>query len=255
MPEYTGFDKFGDGAQPGLKAFVDAIEQASGRQLHSIGMYVRRKKRGANNSQSMKGWSIHSTGRAADISRRKMNGRPGCSRGDMLRVAEWLTAVSDLIGLEDLADYQHSDNGAAGRGWKCDRGDWRSYKPGVIASGGKNWADWIHIELSPAKAAVTDWVDEAMSTFPLGAYVPKIDTASGWVTLRQGDQGDGVRKVQQVLRDAGYKNGNSKKPLLVDGDFGAVTARRVRQYQKKHGLIVDAIVGKQTAGHMQILDS
>lgn len=254
MREYSGFTGFAEKITPGLDAFTKAIQEASGGQIWRNGGFNKRRKRGHNNSQSMKGWSIHSTGRAADLSRRKHNGQPGCSRDDMLKLYDWLISVQELIGLEYLADYQYDEKGAAGRGWMCDREEWRSYKPGVISAGGKQWADWCHIELSPEKSAVTDWVDEAMKTFPLGGYVPKIDTASGWVTLRQGDQGDGVVKVQQVLRDGGYKNGSSKKPLLVDGDFGAVTARRVRQYQKKHGLVVDAIVGKQTAGHMQILD-
>jgi peptidoglycan hydrolase-like protein with peptidoglycan-binding domain len=53
-----------------------------------------------------------------------------------------------------------------------------------------------------------------------------------------------------VLRDRGYKNSTSRKLIVVDGDFGSNTDRRVRQYQKDNRLTVDGIVGPQTAGNM-----
>jgi peptidoglycan hydrolase-like protein with peptidoglycan-binding domain len=152
-----------------------------------------------------------------------------------------------MIGLEYLADYEY---GSGGRGWRCDRDDWQTYKPGVIKGGGTG--DWIHIELDNEHADTTDWVDAAMATFPLGNHVPAEDTKTGWKTCRLGDSGENVREVQATLRAAGYKNSTGKKPLVVDGDFGANTDKRVRQYQKDHGLVVDGIVGPQTAGHMQI---
>ena len=61
-----------------------------------------------------------------------------------------------------------------------------------------------------------------------------------------------MSQVQTVLKNAGYKNSSSKKPIVVDGDFGPNTDRRVKQYQKANNLVVDGIVGPQTAGHMQI---
>jgi hypothetical protein len=252
MREYTGFDGFADSKRPGLEGFVAAMQNASGGRIWSNGTLGRRKKRGADNSQKMSGWSIHSTGRAADISRRAYNGRAGCSRGDMLRVTEWLVEVAEDIGLEYLADYEYNDGGAAGRGWRCDRDEWRTYRPGVIKGGGSSWSDWIHIELEPSKADSTDWIDDVMKTFPLGSHVPKIDIASGWVTCRKGDEGDNVKQVQEVLKAAGYKNSTSKKPIVIDGLFGSNTDRRVRQYQKANGLVVDGIVGRQTAGHMKL---
>jgi murein L,D-transpeptidase YcbB/YkuD len=253
MREYTGFDKFADAKRPGLEALVAAMQDASGAQVWNNGTLGRRKKRGAENSHKMSGWSIHSTGRAADISRRNYHGRPGCTRADMLRVAEWLVAVADDIGLEYLADYEFSDGGAAGRGWRCDRDAWQTYRPGVIKGGGSG--DWLHLEISNEKAESTDWVDSVMVSFPLGKHVPKIDTGSGWVTCRKGDEGGHVRNVQMVLHDEGYKNSSGKKPIVVDGLFGVTTDRRVRQYQKANGLTVDGIVGPQTAGHMGLLDT
>lgn len=252
MRDYTGFDGFADGKQPGLEAFVQAMSSQSGQRVWNNGTFVKRKKRGADNSSKMSGWSIHSTGRACDLSRRAYHGRPGCSRADMLKVADWLVAVADQCGLEYLADYEY---GEAGRGWKCDRDDWKVYRPGVIKGGG--WGDWLHFELDPAHAADDSWVAGVMSSFPLSAGAPKPapEPVTEWVSCRLGDEGENVRQVQQVLHDLGFKNGSNRKGLLVDGDFGQVTDKRVREYQQQHDLIVDGIAGKQTAGHMGLLDS
>ena len=59
-----------------------------------------------------------------------------------------------------------------------------------------------------------------------------------------------MKAVQQVLRAAGYKNSTSKKLIVVDGDFGPNTDRRVKQYQEANGLTVDGIVGPKTAAKM-----
>jgi len=246
MRPYTGTDKIASGKRAGTEAFVAAIQNASGRQVWNNGTFGVRKKRGSQSS-SLSGMSVHATGRAADLSRRAWSGRPGCSRADLEKVCDWLVSIADDIGLEYLADYEY---GSGGRGWRCDRDDWNIYRPGVIKGGGSG--DWIHIELSNERADSTDWVDAAMATFPLGSHVPAQDTKTGWKTCRLGDTGENVREVQATLRAAGYKNSSGKKPLVVDGDFGATTDKRVRQYQKDHGLTVDGIVGPQTAGHMQI---
>lgn len=252
MREYTGFNGFATGKQPGLEAFVRAMSSQSGQRVWNNGTFTKRKKRGAENSSKMSGWSIHSTGRAADISRRAYHGRPGCTRADMLKVADWLVAVADDIGLEYLADYEY---GEAGRGWKCDRDEWKVYRPGVIKGGG--WGDWLHFELDPAHAADDSWVAGVMESFPLSAGTPKPapEPPAVWLSCRLGDEGENVRQVQQVLHNLGFKNGSGRRGLLVDGDFGQVTDRRVREYQQQHDLIVDGIAGKQTAGHMGLIDS
>ena len=246
MRPYTGTDKIASGKRAGTEAFVAAIQNASGRQVWNNGTFGVRKKRGSQSS-NLSGMSVHATGRAADLSRRAWSGRPGCSRADLEKVIDWLISIADDIGLEYLADYEY---GSGGRGWRCDRDDWNIYKPGVIKGGGSG--DWLHLELDEAHAITTDWVDAAMATFPLGNHVPAEDTKTGWKTCRLGDSGDNVREVQATLKAAGYKNLTGKKPIVVDGDFGATTDKRVRQYQKDHGLTVDGIVGPQTAGHMQI---
>ena len=243
--EYTGFDKIGH-KRPGLDGFIKAMQTASDRQIWVNGSFNVRRKRGAD-AGNMKGMSVHATGRAADMSRRAYKGRPGCSRADMEKVCDWLISIADDIGLEYLADYEY---GSGGRGWMCDREEWRTYRPGIIKGGG--WGDWIHLELDETHANTTAWIDKAMKTFPLGSHKPVKTKKTGWQTCRIGDQGDNVSQVQTVLKNAGYKNSTGKKPIVVDGDFGPNTDKRVKQYQKANGLVVDGIVGPQTAGHMQI---
>ena len=66
--------------------------------------------------------------------------------------------------------------------------------------------------------------------------------------MRKGDQGDGVKQIQQALKAAGYK-------VTVDGDFGNQTDAAVRQFQKKNNLKVDGIVGKVTWGKLSAAGS
>ncbi len=62
-------------------------------------------------------------------------------------------------------------------------------------------------------------------------------------TIRYGSSGDDVKTLQQQLNSQGYK-------LDVDGQFGAKTQVAVKDYQKKSGLSVDGIVGKNTWGSL-----
>ncbi|MGI9383230.1 MAG: peptidoglycan-binding domain-containing protein [Methyloligellaceae bacterium] len=56
-------------------------------------------------------------------------------------------------------------------------------------------------------------------------------------TLKLGSKGKAVRELQTLL-------GN----LLADGDFGPVTEHAVREFQRKHGLTDDGVVGPKTWG-------
>jgi peptidoglycan hydrolase-like protein with peptidoglycan-binding domain len=63
---------------------------------------------------------------------------------------------------------------------------------------------------------------------------------TGNPALRRGSQGALVQELQRQLNTHG---GN----LLVDGDFGSKTDAAVRGFQQANGLIVDGVVGTQTA--------
>lgn len=63
-------------------------------------------------------------------------------------------------------------------------------------------------------------------------------------TLRRGDKGSEVKRLQQDLIDLGY--GSYMKPYGADGSFGAATENAVKAFQKANKLAVDGIVGPAT---------
>ncbi len=83
--------------------------------------------------------------------------------------------------------------------------------------------------------------------YPWNAILRYADNNSGAVssfasnvpTLKLGSTGEEVRNLQQKLIVLGYN-------LQISGEFGASTERKVRHFQKKYGLEVDGIVGKET---------
>ena len=58
-------------------------------------------------------------------------------------------------------------------------------------------------------------------------------------TYNRGSSGQGVRDLQQALKNLGYN-------VDVDGIYGSNTANAVRQYQANNGLSADGIAGTQT---------
>ena len=62
--------------------------------------------------------------------------------------------------------------------------------------------------------------------------------------LRQGDRGDAVVDLQNELIEAGYR-------LWADGDFGQNTREAVVDFQTRHGLTPDGVVGPRTWGFLK----
>jgi hypothetical protein len=73
------------------------------------------------------------------------------------------------------------------------------------------------------------------AAFPTG--YPSLATGIGY---RQD-----VQQIQQKLANLGY-------PIQVDGQFGYQTNHMVKDYQLKHGLLVDGVVGPQTRASLGI---
>ena len=77
------------------------------------------------------------------------------------------------------------------------------------------------------------------STEPLPAEIvaPEFPEPEGLV--RRGDRGEDVKWVQHHLARHGFK-------VVVDGVAGRKTERAIRSFQRRSGLIADAIVGSRT---------
>lgn len=73
-------------------------------------------------------------------------------------------------------------------------------------------------------APATDWTQELIMALP---------------TLKRGSEGRRVRILQAVLKAWGWK-------VTVDGIFGTRTAKAVREFQNKHDLTADEVVGRRT---------
>ena len=65
------------------------------------------------------------------------------------------------------------------------------------------------------------------------------------MNYKRGSRGEVVRQIQKALAGAGLK-------VIVDGIFGAITEEAVRQFQMRHGLKPDGIVGPATLAKLRI---
>jgi len=150
--KYTGSsDGAATGRRAGMTAFIKEIETRSGGALWNNGDYVVRDVRGKAGQMS-----VHSTGRAVDLSYRFMrsNGKGSATRGiadggrqEAVKWCRLLVTNADLLGIECILDYFPEPHG---RGWRCDRRDWVKYEVKTITGAPKG--DWLHIELTAAMA-------------------------------------------------------------------------------------------------------
>jgi len=65
-------------------------------------------------------------------------------------------------------------------------------------------------------------------------------TSTGYTTLKDGDEGASVKKLQQKLKQLGYYTGS------VDGSYGTGTENAVRAFQRANKLTVDGKAGPTT---------
>ena len=171
-----------------------------------------------------------------------------------------------MYWLQNLKYKSKNDMNANGMKGKCTiiqknhikKGDWafRTYKTGskkgrayhigyIIAKNGK-------LRVIHAKGRAYGVVEEDINfnywnTFGRPSYFAQyIDTAEEKAEhasfnreLKKGCKGDDVYELQKLLNKAGDN-------IEVDGSFGSKTRIAVREYQKRKGLKVDGIAGKNT---------
>ena len=101
--------------------------------------------------------SVHATGRAMDLSYRKLDWHP---IGPNRRVAlQWLNGILanwEPLGVEMVIDYFPKPHG---RAWRCDRLGWKRYQTATVA--GAPGGDWFHVEITPTLADDPDAVRRA----------------------------------------------------------------------------------------------
>src|SRR5271166_2607609 len=72
--------------------------------------------------------------------------------------------------------------------------------------------------------------------------------------LRAGEIGEAVRLLQQALIDLGFPMPISVRRFgSPDGIYGNETTTRVREFQRKNGLSVDGIAGRDTLAKLDAL--
>ena len=117
----------------------------------------------------------------------------------------------------------------------------------------KKWTWWglysdIEYDFIPGEEAPhgtpTETPPSGGSTEPEPVPQPVLDTQ--YATLRKGAKGELVTMMQELLMKAGEK----LPKFGADGDFGSETLKAVKSFQKKHGLVVDGIVGPKTWGEL-----
>ena len=98
-------------------------------------------------------------------------------------------------------------------------------KSGVIISNVERWHEWGELEGVLYEGDPIPTQEGVIKMMP---------------TVRQGDRGAAVTKLQELLTAASYEVG------AVDGIFGGKTREAVRAFQSDMGLKVDGIVGRKT---------
>ena len=138
--KYTGTsDGASAGKRSGLEEFVRQVQELSNGVLWNNGTWVVRNMRGKE------ALSVHATGRAVDLSWRKVGDKGrvnGRERAEA--VINLLIENANYLKIECVLDYFP---GPHGRGWRCDRQTWQTY--GTRTIGGAPGGDWYHIEIAP----------------------------------------------------------------------------------------------------------
>ena len=246
--KYTGYDKTASAKRSGMENLIRTINFLSGGGLWNNGSLVVRPMRGKPNM------SVHATGRATDLSWRKMpsgSGRNGYGQYEpAVQWMEFLAQHADVLDIEAIFDYY---NKPFGRGWRCDRGSWTVYTKRAFS--GAPGGDWIHIEIGNKYADDPTYYEKKLTDLFQGLTVDKIKPAASvqadppsapkgqpgkypypGTALRLGSKGDAVRTMQARI-DA-----------HVDGDFGPKTDAAVKKWQTANPSAgpADGVVGPKT---------
>jgi hypothetical protein len=138
--KYTGTsDGASAGKRAGLEEFVRQVTELSNGVLWNNGTWVVRPKSGK------KTLSVHATGRAVDLSWRKVGSKGRVNGRERAEATiQLLVDNANYLGIECVLDYFP---GLMVAGWRCDRQAWQNYRTKTI--GGAPGSDWYHVEIAP----------------------------------------------------------------------------------------------------------
>jgi peptidoglycan hydrolase-like protein with peptidoglycan-binding domain len=236
---YTGFDAIAGGKRAGMETLLSLLSAHFG--LWNNGSFGVRKKRGKSS------YSVHATGRAADLSWRGAPYRGPGNYEAACKMMDFVVAHADALRIEAVFDYYPAPHG---RGWKCDRGAWQVYdKPAFSGAPG---GDWVHIEISNENADDPAYYTEIMRQL-LGEPPVAVKPAPAAKTpkappgkkpwLQVGSKGAEVKAMQKIV---------GAEP--VDGKFGPKTEAKVKEWQAEHDQHVDGIWGPGSEKHAKNCD-
>ena len=236
--KYTGYNGDATGKQAGLEELVRQL--CAKFPVWNNGTWgVRAMK---NDTLSRPQPSVHSTGRAADLSWRKVGKKGSGKHEDAIKMLDFLVLHAEALQIEAVHDYFPQP---FGRGYRCDRNSWKIYNEPTM--GGAPGGDWVHLEIAPIHAQNALYYKEFFANLataaggspsPLtpaaGASPPLVFKYPG-KPLQIGSTGNAVKLVQ--ARVGG---------VITDGNFQRKTDHRVKEWQFAHHMAPDGVVGPVT---------
>ena len=165
------------------------------------------------------------------------------STGETLRQGAEGNAVRALQRrLKALGYYSGSVDGSFGEGTSAAVRAFQQANgleaDGIAGTGTLN-ALYASDAITAAQAAQTPTPAPA----PAATVAPEtssVISSTGYITLREGDTGEGVRRLQEALSSLGYYTGK------IDGSYGSGTREAVESFQAASKLTVDGVAGPAT---------
>jgi len=238
--KYTGWDSNAAGKRAGMETFIKLTSERFGNGVWNNGSWVVRNM---NNKNRPGKPSVHGTGRAADMSWRKLGSKGFGDYNTALQVVDFWVANAELFLIEEIHDYFPKPYG---RGWRCDRESWRIYNKPTIGSapGG----DWFHVEIAPAYADDAQYYIDAFAKAT--GEAPKASAPASAPSPASGGSlifsypGQPVKKG--CTDTAAIALVQAVVGAIPDGNFGPQTEAKVKRWQGARGLTADGIVGPKT---------